>query len=62
MYEVRESRPDVGSSKNKTCGSEINSNAIEVRFLYPPEIPFTIGPPTSDLNTFKVLTPLLVEG
>jgi len=35
-----------------TCGSLINSNAIEVRFFYPPEIPLMIGPPTSTSKHF----------
>lgn len=33
IYEVRESSPEVGSSRKITCGSESNSNAILVRFF-----------------------------
>lgn len=33
MYEVRESRPEVGSSRKMTWGSDISSKAIEVLFF-----------------------------
>ncbi len=33
MYDVSESRPEVGSSKNITWGSVMSSKAIEVRFF-----------------------------
>lgn len=46
MKEVSESRPEVGSSSIKTWGSLISSKAIEVLFLYPPDIPFRMIPPT----------------
>lgn len=46
MNEVNESKPEVGSSSIRTLGSLINSKAIDVLFLYPPEIPFKITPPT----------------
>lgn len=39
MKEVRESKPEVGSSNIKTHGSLISSKAMEVRLRYPPEIP-----------------------
>ena len=38
-FAVNESRPDVGSSKNRTRGLETIDIAIEVRFACPPEIP-----------------------
>jgi hypothetical protein len=44
---MKESRPDVGSSKSTTLGSVINSTPIEVRFLSPPEIVFLETDPTS---------------
>lgn len=47
IYDVNESNPDVGSSKKITVGSEISSTAIDVRFLSPPETPFTTTPPTN---------------
>ena len=43
--EVKLSRPDVGSSNNRTFGSVKISNAIEVLFLSPPLIPFKNTPP-----------------
>lgn len=36
---VKESRPEVGSSRISTGGSEIISTPIDVRFLSPPETP-----------------------
>lgn len=42
---VNESRPVVGSSRKIRLGSVISSTPIEVRFLSPPETPFTSGPP-----------------
>jgi len=42
---VKLSSPDVGSSKKSRVGSLISSNAMEVRFLSPPEIPFIITLP-----------------
>ena len=42
-----------------TWGSLINSNAIEVLFLYPPEIPLRSVPPTNvsmHLSNFKFFT------
>jgi len=35
----------VGSSKKIKLGSVINSTPIDVRFLSPPDTPFTKGPP-----------------
>ena len=55
---VSESSPEVGSSKMMTSGSLIISKAIEVLFLYPPEIPFIMWSPTkvslqlSNLSSF----------
>jgi hypothetical protein len=45
MKAVKESNPDVGSSRRITNGSETNSIAIDVLFLSPPEIPLIIAPP-----------------
>jgi hypothetical protein len=33
MYEVKESNPEVGSSRKSTCGSEMSSTAIEALFF-----------------------------
>jgi hypothetical protein len=46
MKEVNESKPEVGSSNKITFGQLISSKAIEVRFFYPPDIPFNSLPPT----------------
>lgn len=46
---VEESRPLVGSSQRRTCGSVISSYPIDVRFLSPPEMPLCdmpVIPPT----------------
>ena len=47
INDVKESNPEVGSSKTITCGSEISSYAMQTRFFYPPEIPFIKTPPTN---------------
>lgn len=44
--ESREDNPEVGSSKNNTDGSLINSKAMFKRFLCPPEMVFSSGDPT----------------
>jgi hypothetical protein len=41
------SKPEVGSSNINKSGSDIISTAIQTLFFYPPEIPFTIWPPTN---------------
>ena len=43
---VNESKPDVGSSKIKTYGFEINSIPMLVLFLSPPDIPLIKASPT----------------
>jgi hypothetical protein len=50
--EVRESRPDVGSSSIITFGLLISSKAIEVLFFSPPETPLTKIPPTNVSKQF----------
>ena len=55
---VRESRPEVGSSRRRTLGLQIISTAIDVRFFYPPEIVakiFMAGPPTTTSRHFDSL-------
>ena len=47
MYDVRESSPDVGSSKNMTCEFEISSKAMEILFRSPPDTPLIRIPPTN---------------
>lgn len=44
---VKLSKPDVGSSRSKICGSVINSTPIAVHFLSPPEIVFNNVSPTT---------------
>lgn len=56
MYDVKESSPDVGSSRKITWGSEISSKAMEVRFLYPPETPLMMTPPTRVSRHFSSLS------
>ena len=59
MKAVRESRPELGSSRKMTLGSLMSSKAIEVLFLYPPEIPFRIVPPmgtSRHFSSFRFLT------
>jgi hypothetical protein len=46
MYEVKESSPDVGSSKKITFGSVMSYTAMHVLFLSPPETPLMTTPPT----------------
>lgn len=60
---VRESRPEVGSSKIITVGSLTNSKAIDVLFLSPPETPFNSDPPTKvsiHFSSFKLLTKVFI--
>ena len=40
-----ESRPEVGSSRKRRFGWEINSIPIAVRFFSPPEMPLIITDP-----------------
>ena len=42
---LNESRPEVGSSSNIKLGSDINSIAIAILFLSPPEIEHVFLPP-----------------
>jgi hypothetical protein len=44
--EVKESNPEVGSSKNRILGFLANSKAILSLLFSPPEIPLTNSPPT----------------
>ena len=43
--EVAESRPEVGSSKNKTRGLFSKPRAMEIRLASPPLTPLVIAPP-----------------
>jgi len=56
MNAVKESSPEVGSSNNITLGSVTSSTPIEVRFLSPPEIPFSRLPPIFYYNRNRILT------
>jgi hypothetical protein len=42
---VKESSPEVGSSRRITLGSETSSNPMETLFFSPPESPLTNSPP-----------------
>lgn len=53
MKEVKESKPEVGSSSIRTLGSLINSKAIDVLFFSPPDIPLIITPPTITSKHFS---------
>jgi hypothetical protein len=53
IKEVSESNPEVGSSSMITCGSLINSKAIDVLFLSPPEMPLMRTPPTMTSRHFS---------
>ena len=55
MKEVRESRPEVGSSRTTTDGSLISSKAMDVLFFSPPEIPLSKVPPTYTSRHFSNL-------
>lgn len=46
IKEVKESKPEVGSSRISTEGLLISSKAIDNLFFYPPEIPLISCPPT----------------
>lgn len=52
---VKESNPEVGSSRRITLGSVTSSNPIEVLFRSPPESPFSITPPIYQLFFFIIL-------
>lgn len=58
---VKESRPVVGSSRKIKFGSVISSTPIEVRFLSPPETPFTRGPPILVFAHFVSLSSLIIS-
>jgi len=45
MNAVKESNPEVGSSKNSTDGSVMSSQPILTRLRSPPEMPFRKYPP-----------------
>lgn len=45
MNAVKESNPEVGSSKNSTEGLVISSQPMFTRFRSPPEIPLKRVPP-----------------
>lgn len=45
LPEAIESRPEVGSSRMSTEGRVTSSIPMAVRFLSPPEMPFTLPPP-----------------
>ena len=42
---MKESKPEVGSSKIMALGLVTSSKPIDVLFLSPPEIPFILIPP-----------------
>ena len=47
-FELELSKPEVGSSRNKTVGSETTSIPMLTLFLCPPEIPLTTSSPIKE--------------